>query len=262
MAQQLGRRPSGLSSLPCLRTVVTGAAQGIGAAVGVAAATRGDAVFLGDIDETGVIEVASELSAAPASAGAARLDVTDPASVAAFVDAAVDVMGGVDVLVNAAGGFTRRLPAEDIEDDDWHRVIDLNLFGAFAMCRAVVPIMKQQSFGRILNVSSEAGRSPLFRSGAHYAAAKAGMIGMTRHLARELGASGICVNALAPGTTLTPRVRELYRDGGTEEIVGLTPLERLAEVDEVVAPIMFLTSEDASYITGAVLDVSGGRIMV
>ncbi len=242
--------------------IVTGAAQGIGEAVAVAFARLGTRVMVADLNATGAAQVVNDLRRSGFVAEAATVDVTRSNSVEAMVQATLANWGRVDILVNAAGGFPRSVGAEDIDDDAWKKVVDLNLTSVFLCCRAVLPHMKAARYGRIVNVSSEAGRMPITLSAVHYAAAKAGILGLTRHLAREAGAYGITVNAVAPGTTRTPRVAQLHAAEKMAWIEQLTPLGRIAEVDDQVGPILFLASDAARYVTGATLDVNGGRLML
>ncbi len=228
--------------------VVTGAAQGIGEAVARAFAAHGAKVVVADLNQAGAVQVAEDLSRAGFSTRGVHVDVTRSRHVAGLVQAALEAYGRIDILVNAAGGFARSLHAEEIGDEEWSRVLDLNLTGSFLTCRAVIPHMKAARWGRIVNISSEAGRMPVTLTAAH--------------LARELGPFGITVNAVAPGTTRTPRVAGLHAPERMAWIERLTPLGRIAEVDDQVGPVLFLASEAARYVTGATIDVSGGRVML
>jgi NAD(P)-dependent dehydrogenase (short-subunit alcohol dehydrogenase family) len=242
--------------------VITGSAQGIGEAVARAFAQRKAHVIIADLNGAGAAQVADSLRRSGLAADAATVDVMRADSIEAAVHTVVNDLGRVDILVNAAGGFPKAVGAEEITDAEWRQIIDLNLTSTFLCCRSVIPVMRSARYGRIVNVASEAGRMPITLSAAHYAAAKAGVLGLTRHLARELGPHGITVNAVAPGTTLTPRVAALRAQESLEWITRLTPLGRIADVDDQVGPIMFLASDAARYITGATLDVTGGRLML
>ncbi len=242
--------------------VVTGAANGIGAAVAERLADRGDDLMLVDIDAPRLEAQAQRLR----SQGAGRVcvratDVRVAAEVTAAVDVARAAFGRLDVLVNAVGGSTPQRPVEQISEEEWDGVLTLNLRGLFLCTRAVVPAMKAQRWGRIVNVSSVAGRTRSLFGGAHYTASKAGVIGFSRQCAAELGAYGITVNVVAPGVTLSERVAARWEAKPADErafVQSLIPAGRLASVDEPAAAICFLCSEDAAYVNGAVLDVNGG----
>ncbi len=236
--------------------LVTGGASGIGAAIARRLAAEGAAVVIGDLNEEGAEEVAAEVGGQ-----AVRLDVTDPESARAAVEAA----SGIDILVNNAGvdefGFFT-----DTDPALWDRVIAVNLSGVFTTTHAALPSMQRAGYGRIVNIASEAGRVGS-KGSAVYSAAKGGVIAFTKALARENGRFGITVNAIAPGPIDTPllrRANELGEIGERliETMRGATQLRRLGEPEEVAAAAAFLTSDDASYVTGETLGVSGGLGMV
>jgi len=176
----------------------------------------------------------------------------------------MDKWGRLDILVNNAGRGGAGPPVEEISAEEWDRLITLNLKSAFLCIRAVAPIMKRQGYGRIVNVSSRAGRSHSEVTGPVYGSAKAGMLGLTRHMAAELGPYGITVNAVAPGLVMSQRVKARF-EALTEEEQRKTimniPLRRLAEPEEIARTIAFLASDDASYVNGVALDVNGGIYM-
>jgi 2-hydroxycyclohexanecarboxyl-CoA dehydrogenase len=238
------------------KALVTGGAKGIGAAIAGRLAAEGAQVTIGDIDADGASAVASEVGAE-----AIHLDVTDPVS----AKQAIDGTGSLDVLVNNAGtdqfAFFTHTDAEL-----WERLIAVNLKGVFACTLAVLPGMQEAGYGRIVNIASEAGRVGS-KGSAVYSAAKGGVIAFTKTIARENARYGITANAIAPGPIDTPllkRATELGELGERiiETMKAGTQLRRLGTPDEVAAAVAFLASDDASYVTGETLGVSGGLGMV
>lgn len=188
-------------------------------------------------------------------------DVTHRSACDRLVTTAQERFGRVDTLINNAGGGSQAYRIEDVDDADLARVVDINLQAAFVMCRLVVPLMKRQSFGRIVNIASVAGRDAGRLSGPHYAAAKAGLIGLGRQLSRELGPFGITVNTVAPGVIMTERIREKWDNRSAEEQQNLLrdiPVGRVGTSEDVADAVCFFAREGSSYINGACLDVNGG----
>jgi 2-hydroxycyclohexanecarboxyl-CoA dehydrogenase len=238
------------------KALVTGGASGIGASVARRMAAEGASVTIGDVNVEGAKEVAGEISAE-----AVELDVTDLGAARGAVEAA----GGVDVLVNNAGtddfGFFA-----DMTPERWERLVAINLYGVFNCTLAVLPGMQSAGYGRIVNVASEAGRVGS-KGSAVYSAAKGGVISFTKTMAREGARFGITVNGIAPGPIETPLLmgaREFGEIGEKviETMKAGTQLRRLGSPDEVAAAVAFLASDDASYVTGEILGVSGGMGMV
>jgi 3-oxoacyl-[acyl-carrier protein] reductase len=230
--------------------LVTGTAHGIGAGIAAMLADEGATVHGVDLEPGGAG------SDAPVS-----LDVTDSAAVAAYVAG----LGGVDVLVNNAGGVRGQTgrPVEEVSDEDWRAVVDVNLTGAFFCTRAVVPGMKQRGWGRIVNISSGAGRSVSLTGIQAYASAKAGQIGFTRQMAHELGRFGITVNCIAPGFVLsnpsTLRQWESYGDDGQAALVEGIAVRRLGTPADIANGVRFFTAEESSWVTGQTLSIDGGH---
>lgn len=242
--------------------IVTGAAKGIGAAIARAFVGAGTRVALLDVDQAGTETLAKELQAQGGEVIALRADVTRSVEIRNAVAATLSRWGAIDVLVNNAGGFAAIRPTEEIPDEEWDDILRMNLTSAFLCAKAVLPTMKGRGRGRIINLSSIAGRGGAVLLSSHYTAAKAGVLGFTRQLAREVAPLGITVNAVAPGTTATERFKALRTAEQTRALTESVPMRRVAEPDEIAACVLFLASDAASYVTGACLDVNGGVVMV
>jgi 3-oxoacyl-[acyl-carrier protein] reductase len=229
-------------------------------------AAEGAAVAVLDTDEASVASTVDSLRSQPGvRAEGFVADVRDAESVRDTMRSVLDRLGGLDVLVTLAGGSlgTPRELAE-ISAADLDLVVDVNVKGTFLCCQAAVPFMAAAGGGSIVTTSSIGGRQPSPVTGVPYAAAKAAIVGLTKRLAREVGGQGIRVNAVAPGLFLTGRLQGVYDampEAERREVLDAIPLGRFPELREAVDPILFLAGDEASYLTGVVLDVNGGRFM-
>ena len=240
--------------------VVTGGSRGIGRAICLRLAEQGaDVVFSYRGNETAAAATAAAIEGLGRRAIAFRGDVTDPTAADALVKAALEAFGKVDILVNNAG-ITRDDLIMRMDLDAWRSVLETNLFGAFYTTKAVTRPMLKARGGRIVNITSVSGQAGQTGQ-ANYSAAKAGLIGLTKATARELASRGITANAVAPGFVLTELTQDLP-DALKDEIIKRTPLARFGTPEEIATAVAFLASDDAAYITGQVLAVDGGLVMM
>jgi NAD(P)-dependent dehydrogenase (short-subunit alcohol dehydrogenase family) len=240
--------------------IVTGAGAGIGAGIAMALAEAGAAVAAADIDEAGAASIASTIADKGGRALAVGADVSDGKQVAAMVEKTVAALGGVDILVNNAGIATTEL-VEDLSEAEWRRVLDVNLTGPFLAARAVLPHMRATGWGRIINIASVAAKRISFTAAASYTASKAGLVGLTRHLAYEVARYGINVNAICPGPTLTPMYERNADEQTRRERIGMVPKGRWLTPGDHGGVVVFLCSSAADPLCGLAIDVDGGSLL-
>lgn len=238
--------------------LITGAVRGLGRAAAARLLERGASVAVHVRDAERAEAVAGQLGA---GAFAVSGDLADAAALREIVDRTLDRYGRLDILVNnAALALSTRF--EQIPEEEWRRAMDINVTAPFLLIRAVLPTMKAAGWGRIINISSTAGKSVSTLGGAHYTTSKAALLGLTRAAAKELGPYGITVNAICPGLIDTELTREHATPADLAAYARSFPIQRLGEPLEVADLICFLASEQAGYITGASLDINGGDLMV
>ena len=245
--------------------LITACASGIGRATAGIMAREGATIVAVDNNAARLEKTITELEAAGGTAQGALCDALDAAEVEPLVDGIVRQFGRIDILVNAVGGSTiiprSGATVDELSLSDWKAIIDFNLDGTFLFTHAVVPVMKRQQSGKIVNLASIAGRGRSASSSAAYAAAKGGIIAFTKKLSYEVGPYGININAIAPSTTLTERIRPHWERRSQEDqarAIDATPLRRVAEAVDQARVICFLASQDADFITGVTIDVTGG----
>ena len=245
--------------------VITAAASGIGRATAEIMGNEGAIIVGVDTDQGRLEATVGAIRNTGGRAHARRADALDPAQVDGVVAGIVGEFGRIDILVNAVGGSTiiprPGATVDELTLAEWQRLIAFNLEGTFLFCHAVAPVMKRQRNGKIVNLSSIAGRGLSGSSSSAYAAAKGGIIAFTKKLGHELGPFGVTVNAIAPSLTLTERLRPRWEQRTTEEQaqeISRTPLRRIAEARDQARVICFLASSDADFVTGVTIDVTGG----
>jgi 3-oxoacyl-[acyl-carrier protein] reductase len=233
--------------------VITGGASGLGKAVAARIVAEGGQVSLWDLDADGLKAAAAEVGAQHTVA----LDVSDQVAVSAAAKAANQALGRIDVLVASAGITGATAPVHEYPLDSWRRVIDINLNGLFYCCREIAPFMIANGYGRIVNVASVAGKEGNPNASA-YSASKAGVIGLTKSLGKELATKGVIANALTPATFESPILEQLPKSQ-VDYMRGKIPMGRLGEIHESAAMVCFMASEECSFTTASTFDTSGGR---
>jgi 2-hydroxycyclohexanecarboxyl-CoA dehydrogenase len=245
---------------------VSGAARGIGRGIALTLAARGDVVALADLREREATEIVASIEKSGGHAMAVPLDVTRTESVADAVQQATDTLGPIEILVNNAG-WDDLIPFLETNEDFWERVIDVNFKGCLRLTKAVVPGMIERGWGRVVNISSDAGRVGSSNE-AVYSGAKGAVIAFTKTIAREVARAGVTANTVCPGPTDTPLLEEMVAGTGDraekyiDSLRRAVPMKRIGTPGEVAAAVAFLSSEEAGFITGQTLSVSGGLTMV
>jgi 3-oxoacyl-[acyl-carrier protein] reductase len=248
--------------------LVTGAAHGIGRAICLTLAEAGAQIWATDLLEDALAETVAAVTAAGGQCQPVGTNLTDSAAVERMVERIKAEAGRIDILVNCAGGVVGQVgrPVTEITDEDWDIVVRTNLYATFYCIRAVAPLMKAGGGGRIVNISSGAGRSVSLTGIQAYASAKAGQLGLTRQMAHELGQDGITVNAIAPGfirsNPATERQWEAMGAEGQRSLVNGIALRRLGQAQDIASGVLFFASDLANWVSGQTISIDGGRHMV
>jgi NAD(P)-dependent dehydrogenase (short-subunit alcohol dehydrogenase family) len=248
------------SNLAGKTALVTGSGRGMGLAIALTLARRGANIVINDLSEDLVSAGMSEIEPLTSAIGVAA-DVTDLEQVNSMVGAATSRFGGVDIAVNNAG-ILRPTPFVDISEREWTAVMDVTVHGTFLVSQAVLRGMIDRKWGRIINISSTAGKSVSTIGGAHYTTAKTAVLGLTRAVAKEVAADGVTVNAICPGLFDTDMTRTTIPADTAAAYAASFPIPRLGLPSEVADLVAFLASDQAAYITGAALDINGGDLML
>jgi len=250
--------PSGLSGRVA---IVTGGGRGIGKAICAKLIEAGAKVVIADVDEDSALQTTKELAGPSGDVIGSFVDVGQEESVSGLMKKVVETFGKIDILVNNAG-IMYRTRLTDISLAEWEQTFKINLTGVFLCTKAVLPVMKESGSGRIVNISSSAGRSVSTLGGAHYTASKAGLLGLTRAAAKEVAPLGITVNAICPGLIETKMALETTTPEEIKKFLDSFPIPRLGSPEEIGHLVVFLCSDEAAYITGASLDINGGDLMM
>jgi NAD(P)-dependent dehydrogenase (short-subunit alcohol dehydrogenase family) len=243
--------------------IVTGAARGLAETTARLLAAEGANLIAGDINLARLEDVVSSINQAGAGqATAVEVDVTSKAMVNNMVDLAVRKHGRVDAIVNIGAGYAPYKGLLHTSEEEWERIVDSNLKSLFLCCQAVLPVMVEQHYGRIVNISSLAARTYSHFLGAHYAAAKAGVLGLTRHIAHEFGPHGVCANAVCPTAFYGERLSEIMTPEKEQALINAIPLRRIPKPEDIAPAIAFLASDDAVFVSGVSLDVNGAQVTI
>ena len=240
-------------------SIVTGGAQGLGKAIALELAGKGSHLVVGDVNLETAQRVTEEVHALGRRSLALRVDVSNARDVSEMADRVVKEFGRIDILVNNAG-ICQVVTIEKMTEEDWDRVMAINLKGVFLCSKAVMGVMKKQRSGRIVNMGSLAGKVGGIATGANYSVSKAGVMCFTKALARELAPYGVTVNAVAPGVIETDMTRGITQGDFTNYLKTI-PLGTIGSAEDVSHAVAFLVSDEARYITGEILDVNGGMLM-
>ncbi len=243
-----------------LAAMVTGAGQGMGRAFAFELARAGADVAIGDVNEKTLADTAQEIGRETGRKVYRQVvDISRQDQVRDFVRNAERDLGKVDVLVNTAAIHPLH-PIEEITEEEWDKVLAVNLKGMFFLCQAVIPGMRQRKFGRIINISSEAGKNGGTIAGLHYAATKGAVLSFTRNLAKQVGADGITVNAVAPGRIATAMAKQVSPEEN-QVFIDKSVIKRLGDPEDVAYAVLYLASRRASFVTGETMMVNGGTLM-
>ena len=242
--------------------IITGAGQGMGKAVALNLASESCNIVINDLNENSGLETVNQINSSyDSKAIFVKGNVISKNDIENTVKSTLDEFGRIDILVNNAG-VLRPTKVIDIEEEEWDFVVNINLKGTYMFSRGVLPAMQKNGWGRIVNFSSTAGKNISTVGGAHYTSAKAGILGFTRHLAKEVAEYGITVNSVCPGLIDTEMVQSTISYELSQKYANSFPIKRLGKPSEVADLVNFLVSDKASYITGASLDINGGDLMI